>query len=241
MAPKTLAQKQEANILKKYDGVDRTRNKIITELEPPKPKRPFTSAGINTVKECEKWRKDIVDEILEKIEEISDPNLDEYKVRDTNDAINKLIKEKRHWEHKIIELGGPDYIKRGTVAIEAGGSTVPGTKGYRYFGMAKYLPGVKELFEQAAQMQQKIAPEELVQRVDADYYGFRDEEDGLLLQYESMLQANKKKEIVKDDDGTFDLDYITPKRPPTFEEIEGWMVKKRQKELEAKYLNGLEA
>jgi hypothetical protein len=30
-----------------------------------------------------------------------------------------------------------------------GGLTVPGTKGYRYFGRATDLPGVKELFEQA--------------------------------------------------------------------------------------------
>lgn len=33
--------------------------------------------------------------------------------------------------------------------LELGGSTVPGTKGYRYFGRAKYLEGVKELFEKA--------------------------------------------------------------------------------------------
>jgi hypothetical protein len=38
------------------------------------------------------------------------------------------------------------------------------------------------------QLQEKIAPEELQQRVDCDYYGFRDEEDGLVLKYESEQQ-----------------------------------------------------
>ncbi len=33
--------------------------------------------------------------------------------------------------------------------LTMGGAAVPGTKGYRYFGRAKQLDGVKELFEQA--------------------------------------------------------------------------------------------
>jgi hypothetical protein len=33
--------------------------------------------------------------------------------------------------------------------MELGGAAVPGTKGYKYFGRAKYLDGVKELFEKA--------------------------------------------------------------------------------------------
>ena len=30
-------------------------------------------------------------------------------MRDLNDEINKLIREKGHWEDRILELGGPDY------------------------------------------------------------------------------------------------------------------------------------
>lgn len=33
----------------------------------------------------------------------------EFRIRDLNDEINKLLREKRHWEERIIELGGPDY------------------------------------------------------------------------------------------------------------------------------------
>ena len=35
--------------------------------------------------------------------------LGEFRIRDLNDEINKLIREKRHWEERILELGGPDY------------------------------------------------------------------------------------------------------------------------------------
>ena len=91
--------------------------------------------------------------------------------------------------------------------MELGGAAVPGTRGYKYFGRAKYLDGVKELFEKAgmiccncscsyitylASIQEKVKPHELFYRVDADYYGYRDEEDGLLLRYEARVQKNSR-------------------------------------------------
>ena len=38
--------------------------------------------------------------------------LDEFKVRELNDLINKRFREKRMWEERIKELGGPDYSVR---------------------------------------------------------------------------------------------------------------------------------
>lgn len=35
--------------------------------------------------------------------------LGEFRIRDLNDEINKLLREKGHWEVRIKELGGPDY------------------------------------------------------------------------------------------------------------------------------------
>lgn len=73
------------------------------------------------------------------------------RIRDLNDEINKLIREKGHWERRIVELGGPDYSKVGPKVTDSEGrSLVEGTgrgPGYRYFGAAKQLPGVRELFE----------------------------------------------------------------------------------------------
>ena len=36
--------------------------------------------------------------------------LGEFRIRDLNDEINKLLREKRHWQDRILELGGPDYF-----------------------------------------------------------------------------------------------------------------------------------
>lgn len=51
--------------------------------------------------------------------------LGEFRIRDLNDEINKLLREKGHWEFRIKELGGPDYavsvdyfVQRGCKSIE---------------------------------------------------------------------------------------------------------------------------
>jgi pre-mRNA-splicing factor ISY1 len=95
--------------------------------------------------------------------------------------------------------------------LDAEGREVPGTRGgYRYFGRAKDLPGVRELFEQpgtllltichqihgnqlilscfhAAIEEQPKSRAEMHRTVDADYYGYRDEDDGKLLAFEQEL------------------------------------------------------
>jgi pre-mRNA-splicing factor ISY1 len=32
--------------------------------------------------------------------------LSDYEIRDINDEINKLMRDKRHWENQIVALGG---------------------------------------------------------------------------------------------------------------------------------------
>lgn len=84
----------------------------------------------------------------------------------------------------------------------------------RYFGRARDLPGVRELFEKAGKSEREVpidiatldqfihyrlflntAPEstarsrsEINRDIDADYYGYRDEEDSVLLEYEKALE-----------------------------------------------------
>lgn len=69
----------------------------------------------------------------------------EFRLRDLNDEINKLLREKGHWEDQIKELGGPDYAKVGPKMLDHEGKEVPGNRGYKYFGAAKDLPGTKFL------------------------------------------------------------------------------------------------
>jgi len=57
-----------------------------------------------------------------------------------NDDINKLLREKRHWENQIVSLGGANY-RRNVPMIDEDGKEVPGTKGYKCV-----LPGFRFYF-----------------------------------------------------------------------------------------------
>lgn len=57
--------------------------------------------------------------------------LTDYEIRDLNDEINKLLREKRHWENQIVALGGANY-RRNVAMLDDDGKEVPGTKGYKY-------------------------------------------------------------------------------------------------------------
>jgi pre-mRNA-splicing factor ISY1 len=57
--------------------------------------------------------------------------LGEYKIRDLNDEINKLLREKAHWEDRVKELGGTDFKKTAPKMLDNEGKEVPGTRGYK--------------------------------------------------------------------------------------------------------------
>lgn len=114
--------------------------------------------------------------------------LGEFRIRDLNDEINKLLREKRHWENQISSLGGPHYRRYGPKMFDAEGREVPGNRGYKYFGAAKDLPGVRELFEQEPPPPTRKTRAELMKDVDADYYGYRDDDDGILLPLEEKAE-----------------------------------------------------
>lgn len=104
------------------------------------------ASGCKSIRDCERWRGEILREISRKVSKIQDAGLSDYEVRDLNDEINKLLREKRHWENQLVALGGANY-RRNVAMLDDDGREVPGTKGYKYFGRAKDLPGVKELFQ----------------------------------------------------------------------------------------------
>ncbi|KAF9411889.1 hypothetical protein HW555_009424 [Spodoptera exigua] len=116
------------------------------------------------------------------------PGLGEFRIRDLNDEINKLMREKRHWEVQIKSLGGPDHARVGPKMLDQDGKEVPGNRGYKYFGAAKDLPGVRELFEQEPPPPPRRTRADLMRDVDADYYGYRDDDDGLLMPLEQEAE-----------------------------------------------------
>jgi len=190
-------------------------------------RRPHLATEETNVKRAEKWRYQVVREIAKKVAQIQNAGLGEYKIRDLNDEINKLLREKSHWEDRVKELGGIDFKKTAPKMLDNEGKEVPGNRGYKYFGAAKDLPGVRELFEQEPPGPPKKNRGEMMRNVDADYYGYMDDDDGLLIPNEERCEKeairkkveewkNRKEAIargeLKVDDKDIDIDdtFIVP-------------------------------
>lgn len=213
-------------------------------------RRPKLITTIQSIPMAEKWRSQVLKEISRKVTKIQDAALTDFQIRDLNDEINKLMREKHMWESQIRSLGGPNYMRGGRVLDEDGKEVPGGGKGYRYFGRAKELPGVKELFER--QMRPEEAKDkggerraELRMRVDAGYYGYNlDEEDGTLLAYEkakereawdNFLLLGDELGEVKSKEEWIELPGDSGDgvgwRVPTLEEVEAELIDRRKRKL----------
>ncbi|KAJ7566810.1 hypothetical protein O6H91_02G119700 [Diphasiastrum complanatum] len=172
------------------------------EKKKPKEKRPFLASECRDLAEADKWRQQIIREIGRKVMDIQNPGLGEHRLRDLNDEINKLIREKGHWEARILELGGPNYAKIGPKITDAEGKEVDAASGkglgYRYFGAAKQLPGVRELFEKPPELKKRRSRYEMYKRIDADYYGYRDDEDGILEKLERVAEQEMRAKAISE-------------------------------------------
>lgn len=181
-------------------------NRFITmkaeENKKPKERRPYLASECRDLAEADKWRQQIMREIGRKVAEIQNEGLGEHRLRDLNDEINKLIREKSHWERRIVELGGPNYSKHSAKMTDLDGNIVdvpnPSGRGpgYRYFGAAKKLPGVRELFEKPPELRKRRTRYDIYKRIDASYYGYRDDEDGVLERVEGPAEAKMRAEAV---------------------------------------------
>lgn len=152
-------------------------------------KRPYLAELCDDLSEAEKWRKEIINEVSNLVLLIQNAGLGEFKIRDMNDHINKLLREKRHWERRIIELGGPNYLIRPS---KSDCDDAPGSRNYKYFGAARDLPGVKELFTKPEKEAKRKTKAELLKFVDCDYFGYRDEDDGVIVPLESLAEMKNR-------------------------------------------------
>jgi len=221
-------------------------------------KRPTMTSSVKTVQECEKWRMQMLREIGRKVQEIQNESLGEQRIRDLNDEINRQLREKAHWERRIIELGGPNYRKYERIADDQFVSQVLEASGnfqehyghtYKYFGAARKLPGVKELFDKKNELQEKqVAPKRKRQEykgiIDAEYFGFRDEDDSTLLDVEQEAEREaidravsqwNTKQLKRDKTDYYDEEAITDIKIPSKEELEKRLLDKKKEELLKKY------
>ena len=163
--------------------------------------RPAHTHAARDLNEADKWRSDVLREIGQKVMEIQNAGLGEHRIRDLNDEINQLLKVKWQWEMRIIELGGPNYIASAPKMEDAdGGMVAPAgsaRNAYKYFGAAKNLPGVKELFEAPSVKAVRRTRHQMNLHIDSGYFGFRDEEDGVLLKVEAEAEAEMKRSAIE--------------------------------------------
>jgi len=68
--------------------------KLEEERGPKNERRPYLSTLCQSLPEAEKWRMQIIRDIAKKVSQIQNAGLGEFKLRDLNDEINKLLREK---------------------------------------------------------------------------------------------------------------------------------------------------
>lgn len=157
-------------------------------------RRPLLASECQSLGDCEKWRREIVRDFTKKIAAVQNATLGEHRIRELNDEINKLSRQKHYWEIRIRELGGSDYTKGRSHFYEIEGKELPGAPGYKYYGAAKELPGVRELFAEQEgaieQQRQKKSRGDLYKFITPDYYGYRDDDDGVLMPLEDIRERH---------------------------------------------------
>lgn len=160
-------------------------------------RRPHLASACEHLADAERFRNQIVREISVLLEKLQNPAADEHDLREWNDDVNHKTREKFHWNKRIYELGGVDYnaLERKR-QLEQG--VEPTTSAYRYYGAAKDLPGVKEFLEQQAlQKQKQVHKKRIDHDLTPDYFGWRDEEDGILLEMEALVTKQQQKRYGK--------------------------------------------
>jgi len=220
---------------------------------PPPQKRPALPTECSTVQDCERWRMQIIRDLSKKVSEIQNESLGEQRIRDLNDELNKLLREKGHWERRILELGGPNYMKVDRIGDDALVTNIEASEGehrgysVKYFGAAKKLPEVKEKFQKknSAPKRQRVDP---FKGIDAEYYGYRDDEDPILEKAEQEAENRGLEEAMKEwekkhksnkSNGKESLPkHFDEKVPvPSKEDMEKLVIKKRKEELLKKYVS----
>eukprot|EP00834_Sanchytrium_tribonematis_P007027 NODE_582_length_5738_cov_0.811314.p1 type:complete len:248 gc:universal NODE_582_length_5738_cov_0.811314:3943-3200(-) len=192
--------------------------------------RPVNTKDCESLEDAKMFRFELIEDISRKVEMIQDESLQEFQIREMNDKINELIREKEDWEQRIIELGGPNYAR-----IEPSKAFIAkDTKnGYRYFGRARELEGVKLLMKQQREFEALENEIPDIPVMPIEYYG---DEDAL-----KLAKELEEKEMAKINQNNGNLFGIYPQdihflsQLPSDAEIEAKLVEIKKKEL-LKYL-----
>ncbi|XP_055414248.1 pre-mRNA-splicing factor ISY1 homolog isoform X3 [Bubalus kerabau] len=102
-----------------------------------------------------------------------------------------------HLPRSLNQLCLGSGLSVGPKMLDHEGKEVPGNRGYKYFGAAKDLPGVRELFEKEPLPPPRKTRAELMKAIDFEYYGYLDEDDGVIVPLEQEYEKRHRAELVE--------------------------------------------
>jgi pre-mRNA-splicing factor ISY1 len=142
--------------------------------------------------EAELARKVLMRTLNMKIDEIQNAGMGEHMIKELNDEINEKLRRKRKWEKRIIELGGPNYIRLAPKVFDGDGRELPGDGGYKYFGAARTLPMVQRLFEKKKRGAARRSKNQILNGIRSDYFSLdtSGEDNGAILRAEGAVEAS---------------------------------------------------
>ena len=142
--------------------------------------------------EAEVARKVLMRTLNAQIAEIQNTGIGEHLIKELNDDINHKLYRKRRWEKRIIELGGPNYMRLAPKVFDGDGRELPGDGGYKYFGAARTLPMVKKLFEKTKKGSARRTKNQILNGIRADYFSLDTggEDSGVVLRAEGAVEAS---------------------------------------------------
>lgn len=223
-----MARKEVTNsALNRYQA---QKGKEAGALESDPSLRPKYVQSVESLPQAERWRQSVLADISVKLTKINDPSLPELEIRELNDSLNKLHREKRAWEYHIKKLGGNDYITFGQ------GSGGISRNGVRYFGRAKELAEVKQT---PAKGKKSTAKTEKNSTLLLQYYGVFDEQ---WVHQPICSDRHKLMEEVNTALGDAVLDAGVGKkqeRLPSSADVERWLVQRKKREILAQLALGL--
>jgi len=215
-------------------------------------RRPKLASECTNLVECEKWRRQLVDEMNRKIGKMGSLTMaDKDRIMSLNDECNRIYRILGHWERQIRALGGADY-RTGPNAMSAQAVSGENAK-YLYFGISKTLPEVKEILSRrTASLSQSAVQAVAKKRIDAklmdhEYYGFHDDD---LVAAEALVEEKARKrasdEFVppkkrggEDDDDGCEVIWDESWSPPDRATVDAALLELRKRQVLEKYASGI--
>ena len=228
-----------------------------------KDRRPYLATECDDLQEAEKWRMQIIREISKKVSQIQNAGLGEFRIRDLNDEINKLLREKRAlgvlgYQSLVVQtirnLVQRCSMKKGKKCLEIEDTSI--------LELQKICLVYVSYLNKNQPPPPRKTRAELMKDVDADYYGYRDDDDDVLVQLEREEEKKAILEVVQEwkkgrqgdiadnlePEEEIDFESLLSDKPlytahvdvPSQEDIKEALLQKRKKELLSKYVGDAE-